>query len=104
MVFTTLSRNGVPVRLTNERWTHIVDAHREMADLHSAVLSGISNPDKVLAGKHGALLAIRGVEARKFLVVVYRERDSSDGFVITAFVTRRLAALSRRRQLWPPEN
>src|SRR6266404_3860010 len=43
-----------------------------------------------------AARAIRRVEAGKSLVVVYRERNASDGFVITAFVTRRLPAIDRR--------
>jgi hypothetical protein len=51
--------------------------------------------------RSGALLAIRRIEEGKSLVVVYRERDASDGFVITAFVTRGLAALDRRQQRWP---
>ena len=36
------------------------------------------------------------------MVVVYRETNPSDGFVITAFLTRRLRSLDRRNQIWPP--
>jgi hypothetical protein len=36
----------------------------------------------------------------KLLVVVYREAGG-DGFVITAFLTRRLSQLDRRKQIWP---
>jgi hypothetical protein len=32
-------------------------------------------------------------------VVVYRETNPVDGFVITAFVTRRLATLERRQRV-----
>jgi len=39
------------------------------------------------------------MEAGKWLVAAYRELGD-DGFVITAFLTRRKAALERRRQLW----
>jgi len=48
----------------------------------------------------GELLATKEAELGKWLVVVYRELDR-DGFVITAFLTRRIASLERRRQLWP---
>jgi len=46
------------------------------------------------------MLALRELELGKFLVVVYRELVG-DGFVITAFVTRRLRSIERRKQLWP---
>jgi hypothetical protein len=98
---TATSRSGVPIRLTDERWSHILEEHGELAGMRASVLETVSNAERVLAGGHGALLAIRTVEAGKSLVVVYRERDTADGFVITAFVTRRLAAFDRRKQLWP---
>ncbi len=103
MTSTAISRTGVPIRLTDERWAHIVEVHRELAGMRTDVLAAVSEAERILAGGHGALLAIRRVEAGKSLVVVYRERNASDGFVITAFVTRRLPALDRRKQLWPPE-
>jgi hypothetical protein len=60
----------------------------------------VENPARVLAGGAAELLAVREFEAGKLLVVVYRE-GRTDGFVITAFVTRRAASLNRRKQLWP---
>jgi hypothetical protein len=101
MISTAISRPGVPIRLTDERWTHIVEEHCELTGMRARILETVSSAERVVAGGHGALLAIGRVEAGKSLVVVYRERDASDGFVITAFVTRRLAALDRRKQLWP---
>jgi hypothetical protein len=63
-------------------------------------LETVSNPTRIYAGGAGELLAGRKLETGKWLVVVYRElRD--DGFVITAFLTRRIGALERRKQLWP---
>lgn len=69
--------------------------------MRAHVLNTIAHAERVVAGRHDALLAVRRVEAGKSLVVVYRECDASDGFVITAFATRRLAALDRRQQRWP---
>ena len=46
------------------------------------------------------LLGIREIEKGKFLVVVYRELNN-DGFIITAFLTRRIKSLNRRKQIWP---
>jgi len=55
---------------------------------------------RVAAAGAGELLAARELEAGKFIVVVYRE-GRTDGFIITAFLTRRLASLNRKKQLWP---
>jgi len=95
-----LSRNAVPIRLTDERWAHITEEHCELAGWRLEVVESVSNPQRVLAGGKGELLAVREVEPGKYLVVVYRE-SASDGFVVTAFLTRRVQALQRRRQLWP---
>jgi hypothetical protein len=94
------SRNGVPVRLTDERWAHITEEHCELAGLRQDVLEAISEPNRVLAGGAGELLAVREVEPGKCVVAAYREL-ADDGFVITACVTRRMRSLARRRQVWP---
>lgn len=100
MTSTVISRNGIPIRLTDERWSHITEEHCELAGLRSEVLEAVENPMRVLAGGAGELLALRELEAGKFVVVVYREQQR-DGFIITAFLTRRVASLNRRKQLWP---
>jgi hypothetical protein len=96
----TLSRNGITVRLPDERWEHIVERHDTLADKQQFVLDTISNPDRILAGNEGALMAVREIEPDRWLVVVYRE-ENEDGFVITAFPTRRINSLNRKQQLWP---
>ena len=95
-----LSKNGVPIRLTDERWAHITEEHNELAGLRLEVLQTIAEPARVLEAREGALLAVRELEPGKHLVAVYRELEQ-DGFVITAFLTSRRASLDRRRQLWP---
>ncbi len=94
------AKNGIPIRLTEERWTHIIEEHSELVGLRPAVLETIANPERIYAGNAGESLAVRGVELGKWLVVVYRE-TGKDGFIITAFLTRRIATLERRKQLWP---
>ncbi len=96
---TVTSRNGVPVRLTDERWTHITEEHSELAGLRPDVIEALVEPERIVAGGAGELLAIREYQPGKWLVV-YRELER-DGFVITAFLTRRRRSLDRRRQLWP---
>src|ERR1035437_1358162 len=98
MTETVTSKNGVAIRLTDERWAHITEEHAELAGYKRDVLETVAQPERILAGGAGELLALKQQTDGKTLVVVYRE-DQSDGFVITAFLTRREASLNRRKQL-----
>ena len=100
MTETVNSTSGVPIRLTDERWVHVTEEHSELAGLRLEVLETVANPTEIFAGNRGELLAVREIEPGKYLVVVYRE-SQQDGFIITAFLTRKEQALRRRQQLWP---
>ena len=95
-------RNGVFVRLTEERWQHIVRRHPEMDGQRERVLETVAEPDMIQQGDFGELLAVRFYPetplTHKFLVVAYREVGSEDGFVLTAYLTRRPSA--RRVTIW----
>ena len=99
---TAVSVNGVIVRLTDERWQHIVSGHPEMASERTTVLQSLEDPDLVQAGDFGELLAIRRWPATalggKSVVVAYREVDQADGFILTAYLTRRPSR--SRRVIW----
>jgi hypothetical protein len=96
------SHNGVPIRLTAERWQHIGRRHPEMETLKQQVLETVTTPDLVQEGDQGELLAIRDVPktplTHKYLVVVYREMDAQDGFILTAYLTSRPSA--GRNSVW----
>ena len=94
------SKGGVSLRLTDERWTHIVEEHSEMAGLRLDVLETVADPSVILEGNYGAFMAIREIAGGKYLVVIYKE-TSDDGFVITAFMTRRQRFLASRKRIWP---
>ncbi len=96
------SRNGVPIRLTDERWLHITDEHCELAGMRLEILEAVSDPQFVFEGNAGEFLAIRKIEEGKWIVVIYREHET-DGFIITAFITKRLHTIQRRPQIWPPQ-
>lgn len=100
MAETVYSQSGVPIRLTDERWAHITEEHSELAGLRLEIVATVANPTAIFAGNQDELLAVREVEPGKYLVVVYRE-SQQDGFIITAFLTRKGQALHRRQQLWP---
>ena len=92
------SVNGVPIRLTEERWAHIVENKPYMRAYYEKVLATVENPTWVLRGYAGALIAVQCLSRRQFLNVVYREVSRHDGFVITAFVSR---TVERRNTIWP---
>jgi len=96
----TLSQNGLPIRLPDERWQHILKNHPELIDNKTDVLGVVSAPESIFEGKDGELLAVRETTPEKWLVVAYQEL-TEDGFIITAFFTRRRQYLTKRRQLWP---
>lgn len=94
------SVNGVPIRLTHERWCHIVENHDEMASYFHDVLETIEKPEFVARGHRGSLKAAGSRGRRKWLVVIYRELSKHDGFVITAyFLDRR----PKGEVVWRPE-
>ena len=82
----TNSINGVPIRLTYERWYHIVENHDDLASYFYEVLDTIEKPNLVVRGNNKTLKAARNFGKRKWMVVVYRELSKDDGFVITAYV------------------
>jgi hypothetical protein len=92
-----VSRNGVPIRLTEERWFHIVENHDDLAGHYEDVLETVEYPDVILSGDEGALVAAKRLASRRHLAVVYKEVTADDGFVVTAYFTRRLA---RRTLVW----
>jgi hypothetical protein len=99
LIITT--RSGVPVRLTEERWNHIVSRHPEMLDRREQVLETLADPDMMQQGDFGELLAVRKygeLKLGRFVVVVYREARPDDGFVLTAYLAGRPS--SRRRVIW----
>jgi len=96
-----LSVNNVPIRLTEERWLHITEEHSEMAGYYYDAIETISSPDAVFAGKSGACIALKTLSTGKSIVVIYRETNSEDGFVITAFITNKRKQFERRVKLWP---
>ena len=91
---------GVTIRLTSERWLHIVEHHDDLAGHYHDVLETVSAPDAVYEGDGGEFLAVSRRFEPRHLVVAYREVPPADGFVITAFFTTRVRQIERRRLLW----
>ena len=97
---TICSKNDVPIRLTAERWFHITEEHSEMAGYYFEVLETIESPEAIYEGKAGECIAIKEIEKGKYIVVIYKELNGKDGFVITAFLSKRKKQFERRKKLW----
>ncbi|MEN4019034.1 MAG: PBECR2 nuclease fold domain-containing protein [Methanobacterium sp.] len=93
------SINGVSIRLTNERWFHITEGHPEMAGFYFEVLETVEEPEAIYAGESEEYIAIRNIKDKKYIVVIYKELND-DGFVITAFFTKRIKQMEKRRKVW----
>jgi hypothetical protein len=92
------SVNGILIRLTEERWAHIVENKPYMRPYYEKVLVAIENPTWILRGYSGALVAVLPLGKRRFLNVVYREISRHDGFVI--FVSPKV---NKENRIWPKE-
>jgi hypothetical protein len=96
-----ISVNGVQIRLTEERWFHIAEEHSEMAGYYFEVLETIQEPAAVYKGNADELLAVKEIEAGKYIIVVYKEINNKDGFIITSFLTKRIKQIEKRIKIWP---
>ena len=95
------SVNGVPIRLTDERWEHILDRKPSMASFIETVLDAVGDPEYILRGYKGTLIAVMHLGGRSYLNVVYRELSQRDGFIITARIEPQL---HKSKIIWRRDN
>jgi hypothetical protein len=80
------SVDGVPVRLTEERWGHILEQHPFLSGYYERILATVENPAFVLRGHRRSKIAVNNYGRRTWLHVAYREIALDDGFIITAYI------------------
>src|SRR5258708_10281584 len=95
------SVNGVPIRLTDERWDHMLDSHPELCSFREPILDAVEKPDYILASRRGALAAVIVLGRRAFLYVFYVEKGRRDGFIISALVEEKM---NKAKIVWRKEN
>jgi hypothetical protein len=95
-------KNNVSIRLTDERWQHITIGHPEVADYYFEILETIEQAEIVYEGKNRELIAIKEFQktSPKFVVVIYKEVDKTDGFIITAFISKRRQEFDKKKIIW----
>lgn len=93
--------NDIPIRLTDERWRHIVENHNDMAGYYYEVLETVENPRWIFEEDEDDVWAVKLMTDRKALLVIYKEsKEQNDSFIITAFLTTKLNKLLKRKILW----
>lgn len=96
------SKNNISLRLTKERWNHIITRHPELNGQKEQVLETITDLDLIQQGDFGELIAVRFYEktslTSKHLVVIYKEVVDTDGFIITAYYVTKPS--ERRQTVW----
>lgn len=91
--------------MTDERIRHISINHPETKNCISWIVETIENPDLIIAGDFGELIAVKlynktPVTQYKYLTVVYKESSTIDGFLLTAYFSRSIN--KKRRIVWKP--
>ncbi len=98
MIGYAISKNKAEIRLTEERWFHITESHDYMSGLSDSVLETINEPEEIIEGDEDELIAFKRFN-NKYLVVIYREVNDKDGFVITAFLTSEIERIRKDRKI-----
>lgn len=99
---TTKSIRGIKIRLTEERWNHIIRRHKELKKHAGKILSTVEKPDFVIAGQVGEFIAVKYFSQIKphYIIVPYREISDENGFIITAHFISNINEIRRRRVVW----
>jgi len=66
------SVNGVSIRLTEQRWTHIIQKHPELAVMKTSIADAVEMPDSIHAGRESTLMAVRRRNHLHLVVVLQR--------------------------------
>ena len=81
---------------------HITTGHTEIADYYYEILETIEAPDIIYEGNNYAKIAIKKLQEtfRKFMVVIYKETNVGDGFIITAHFSDNEQKFKKKEILW----
>ena len=58
------SVKNIPIRLTYERWYHIIENHDDLASYFHEVLDTVENPEFIMQGNQGTLKAAKNMGKR----------------------------------------
>jgi hypothetical protein len=103
MIGSVISKNGKEIRLSEERWYHIVESHDYMAGNQDIIFETLESPDIIVEGRKEEFIALKYYAktsiSEKHAVVIYKEQENQ-GFVITAFMTSKPESIMQKGVLW----
>jgi len=103
MIGSVISKNGKEIRLSEERWYHIVESHDYMAGNQDIIFETLESPDIIVEGRMEEFIALKYYAktsiSEKHAVVIYKEQDN-EGFVITTFMTSRPESIMKKGVVW----
>jgi hypothetical protein len=70
MIGSAISKNNVEIRLTVERWFHITESHDYMSGLSDLVLDSINNPEEIVEGDEGELIALKRFNNKHLVIIL----------------------------------
>ncbi|MHB8629997.1 MAG: hypothetical protein ACYDBJ_28580 [Aggregatilineales bacterium] len=97
------AHQGRPIRLTQERWQHILE-HPEMTEQRERIIETLVSPDIIIATEADPdvhtyhRLYPQTLVTRKYLIVAIKVL-ADDAFILTAFFSRRL---KKGKIIWQP--
>ena len=97
MIGYAISKNKVKIRLTEERWFHIIESHDYLSGLSDVTLDAVNDPDEIVKGKNESIAVKKFKD--KHIVAIYKEFTKEDGFIITAFLTSKIEKVKKNRKL-----
>ena len=97
MVFVEKEKFGQLIRLTGERWQHIVERHPEVKEHLLKIRSTIQKPDLIVQNQYNQVERYYHKyfkSLKNYLIVIIEYKKN---FIITAFISRKI---KRGEQLW----
>src|SRR3989344_8096183 len=87
LIFETVSKRGVKILLTSERWNHIVMRHPETEEYFEDIKEVLQNPSLLVQNAFDRAIIFYHKyykEEKLYLVIVVEEEK---GFILTAYTT-----------------
>ena len=81
-----LTPDGKKVTLTRDDWLHVIFRHPEVGTDPAALLGAVSHPDETHLDRRGGYHALKRIDQRHFLVVIYELEMGRGGLIRTAFI------------------
>ena len=80
MIGSVISKNGKEIRLSEERWYHIVESHDYMAGNQDIIFETLESPDIIVGGRKEEFIALKYYAktsiSEKHAVVIYKEQET----------------------------